>query len=252
MAETWLSNILIDGKVISWLLMTDFSTVSTSTNPVGEKGKEWSCNKESYCPQLIVLIRNGWTGLGKKKHCHSGLSLHDKAAAWAECFWNDSELALALPWKCPIILHLIQAPELLSPDKMSWEGHIWYGHEWNGRNNRNPIPARPWDDLADLESSLSMKAWLIYLWKFGTVLPFTLSTPQMNQNLVSCLQASLLDRSHLLASSPPTSLILLSGESHVPSRKANYLPLTTFPCACTYALRAQQASTVGSGMLSRK
>lgn len=38
-AETWLSNILIDGKVISWLLMTDFSTVSISTNPVGKEGK---------------------------------------------------------------------------------------------------------------------------------------------------------------------------------------------------------------------
>lgn len=37
-AETWLSNILIDGKVISWLLMTDFSTVSTSSNPVGRGG----------------------------------------------------------------------------------------------------------------------------------------------------------------------------------------------------------------------
>lgn len=58
-AETWLSNILIDGKVISWLLMTDFSTVSTSANPVGEKGKEWSCYTENYCPRLLVFIRNG-------------------------------------------------------------------------------------------------------------------------------------------------------------------------------------------------
>jgi len=58
-AETWLSNILIDVKVISWLLMTDYSTVSTSANPVGEEGKEWSCCKENYCPQLIIFIRNG-------------------------------------------------------------------------------------------------------------------------------------------------------------------------------------------------
>lgn len=28
-AETWLSSVLMDGEVISWLLMTDFSTVST-------------------------------------------------------------------------------------------------------------------------------------------------------------------------------------------------------------------------------
>ena len=28
-AETWLSSVLMDGEVISWPLMTDFSTVST-------------------------------------------------------------------------------------------------------------------------------------------------------------------------------------------------------------------------------
>lgn len=45
---------------------------------------------------------------------------------------------------------------------------------------------------------------------------------------MSCLWASLLDSLHLLPSCPQSSLVLLSGERHVPSRKANYLPLPHF------------------------
>lgn len=41
-AETWLSSVLMDGEVISWLLMTDFSTVSTQALiPVGRRRKKW-------------------------------------------------------------------------------------------------------------------------------------------------------------------------------------------------------------------
>lgn len=73
-----------------------------------------------------------WAWGKKNIDCRSGPSLRDRAAAWADCFWNGSELALGLPWKCPIILHLVQGPELPSPDKMSWEGRICYGHEQSG------------------------------------------------------------------------------------------------------------------------
>lgn len=69
-AETWLSNILIDGKVISWLLMTDFSTVSTSAKSVGGKGKEWLCYTENYCPQLTVFLRNR---KGLEKSCRPSI-----------------------------------------------------------------------------------------------------------------------------------------------------------------------------------
>lgn len=164
--------------------MTDFSTVSTSTNPVGEKGKEWSCCKESYCPQLIVLIRNGWTGLGKKKHWLSFRTI----SAWQGCgvgwlllewLWVGSWLALEVPnypspcsssWTPKSWQNVLGGPHLL-----------WAWAEWNGRNNRNPVSERPWDDLADLKSSMSMKALLIYLWNFGIVLPWYSEDPQMKQ-----------------------------------------------------------------------
>lgn len=41
-AETWPSSVLMDGEVISWLLMTDFSTASTEALiPEGRRRKEW-------------------------------------------------------------------------------------------------------------------------------------------------------------------------------------------------------------------
>lgn len=40
-AETWPSRILMDGQVISWLLMTDFSAVSTQALiPEGRRRKK--------------------------------------------------------------------------------------------------------------------------------------------------------------------------------------------------------------------
>lgn len=40
-AETWPSSVLMDGEVISWLLMTDFSTASTEALiPEGRRRKE--------------------------------------------------------------------------------------------------------------------------------------------------------------------------------------------------------------------
>lgn len=74
--------------------MTDFSTVSTSSNPVGEKGKEWSCYTENYCPRLIIFVRNGWTGLEKTSWPSFRTIIHprDKAAAWGEHVWKGCEL----------------------------------------------------------------------------------------------------------------------------------------------------------------
>lgn len=89
-AETWLSNILIDGKVISWLLMTDFSTVSTSAKSVGAKGKEWLCYTENYCPQFAIFIRNR-TGL--EKTCR--LSIRT-ISVWQNCSLGWA--CLEMPW----------------------------------------------------------------------------------------------------------------------------------------------------------
>lgn len=48
-AETWLSSVLMDGEVISWPLMTDFSTVSTQALiPEGRRRKKWPHYKGCY------------------------------------------------------------------------------------------------------------------------------------------------------------------------------------------------------------
>lgn len=151
---------------------------------------------------------------------------------------------LGLPWKYPVNLHPIQTQAPQTLPKHPGEGWLYKSRaEW--QNGRNPVPVRPWNSLADLKSFLPMKTQLTHLWCFGVVL---LRCPEASQiqwlpaslagqmlPLTSRLRASLLDNSHLLSSSPPAALVLLSGERHVPSRKANYLPLPAFPHACTCA-----------------
>lgn len=127
-AETWLSNILIDGKVISWLLMTDFSTVSTSANPVGEK----SCYKENYCPRLTVFIRNGWTGLEKTCRLLFGTN-----SVWQDCSlgWACLEGLWVVLLVCPGSAQWAFIPFKLlhpqTPPKHPGEGHFCdiTGHE---------------------------------------------------------------------------------------------------------------------------
>lgn len=172
-AETWLSNILIDGKVISWLLMTDFSTVSTSANPVGEKGKEWLCFIENYCPQLTVFMRNGWTCL--EKTCRPSFRT---ISVWQDCSWG--RVCLEVLWVallvCPAsaqwafipfkLLHPLQSLSSPNPAKAPWGGpFLWYYRAWaerNGAYDRNPVSVSHSHSLSDLKSFLLMKAQLIH------------------------------------------------------------------------------------------
>lgn len=131
-AETWLSNILIDGKVISWLLMTDFSTVSTSANPVGEKGKEWLCYKENYCPRLIVFIRNGWTGL--EKNCRPSrrtISVWQDCSLGGACLERLWIVLLACPGSAQLAFIPFKRLHPQTPPKHAGEGRFCdiTGHE---------------------------------------------------------------------------------------------------------------------------
>lgn len=123
-AETWLSNILIDGKVISWLLMTDFSTVSTSAKSVGGKGKEWLCYTENYCPQLTVFLRNR---KGLEKSCRPSIRAISVTGLQlgVSLFGSAVSCALGLLNKHAVSLHPLLGPASPNLTKTIWRRLVW-------------------------------------------------------------------------------------------------------------------------------
>lgn len=225
--------------------MTDFSTVSTSASPVGEKGKEWLCYKKNYCPQLIIFIRNGWIGLEKKNaDCRSGQSLCDKTAACGECIRKGCKLCSRFALEVPRYPSSLSSSFIPKPHQSTLGRDVFMLLKGRSRMVHTAQILPQWNIQmvyliwkAFCQRKLS---WSIGFLRHFSILRWSeyqsllLQTSQM-WPLVPCLWASLLDSLHLLSSCPQTPLVLLSGERHVPTRKANYLPLATFPCACTCA-----------------
>lgn len=252
-AETWLSNILIDGKVISWLLMTDFSAVSTSAKSVGAKGKEWLCYSENYCPQLTISlgIEQAWK---KPADYRSGPSLCDRTAAWDERVWKCCELC---SW------FALQAHgEPSSPSRSCFSkphqknterASLGILHEQNSTYDRNSVSHR----LFDLKSFPLMKSQLTYQLYFAlwySQLKWVPVSPALGwSDVTPHVLSVVLPSSIAYICSPPAlrALLFCSQEKGMspPER------LITCPCpisACVHMCWRYAHSTVGGGMLSKK